>query len=260
MEEEKNPRDCVSPTSDVLTPDGILSESEFKVNDVSEKNQGYREEVYPMENPAHTETPHSDSNMHRATDLSPNSTDSLKRFDEKLDGIITTEQKLFGEVREMHRLYHNEFAGRLKSMQDELEQYRKADKGRIFDDILGEIARIYGNNETLADEVQDPKIKKSIRYLLLDLEDLLGVYGMSMLRSSPGDKRNPRHCQVHERIPTDDPAKHDTVAKSYNTGFFVGNRTVIKEIVDIYFYDGSADRIQNEENLPDETDENLTSE
>ena len=76
--------------------------------------------------------------------------------------------------------------------------------------------------------------------MLMDIEDLLGVYGMEKLRSEPGEKRNPRHCQILGRIPTDDPAKHDTVAKSYNSGFYIGNRTVIKEVVDIYIYEGTV--------------------
>ena len=170
----------------------------------------------------------------------------LEQIGQKLDGIANTEQCIFSEVREMHKLYHTEFAGRLKSMQDELEQYRKIEKGRVYDDILAAIARIYGNNETLADEVAEPKAKKSIKYMLLDLEDLLEVYGMGKLRSAPGEKRNPRHCQILNRIPTDDPEKHDTVAKSYNSGFYIGNRTVIKELVDIYFFESPAANIDTE--------------
>ena len=153
----------------------------------------------------------------------------------------------------MHKLYHTEFAGRLKAMQDELEQYRKIDKGRAFDDILSAIARIYGNNETLADEVMEPKAKKSIRYMLMDIEDLLSVYGMEKLRSENGEKRNPRHCQVLNRISTDDPSKHDTVAKSYNSGFFIGNRTIIKEVVDIFIYDGQIPVSETEEDQTIET-------
>lgn len=76
--------------------------------------------------------------------------------------------------------------------------------------------------------------------MLMDIEDLLNVYGMTKQRSSQGEKRNPRHCQVLNRIPADDPAKHDTVAKSYNSGFYIGNRTIIKEMVDVYIYEGQA--------------------
>lgn len=172
-------------------------------------------------------------------DPPPVDKDRLKQIEGRLESIVGTEQRLFSEVREMHKLYHSEFAGRLKAMQDELEQYRKIDKGRAYDDILAAIARIYSNNETLADEVAEPKAKKSIRYMLMDIEDLLGVYGMEKLRSKPGEKRHPRHCQILGRIPTDDSAKHDTVAKSYNSGFYIGNRTVIKEVVDIYIYEGT---------------------
>ena len=141
------------------------------------------------------------------------------------------------EIHEMHRLYHNECAGRLKSMQDELDRYHDADKGRAFDGILAAIARIYGNNESLVDEIEDPKTKKHVRYLLLDLSDLLEEYGVQKLKSNVGDKRNIRHCQILERVLTNDPALHDTIAASHNTGFYKDNRTIIKELVDVYFYD-----------------------
>lgn len=146
------------------------------------------------------------------------------------------------ELHELHRLYHNEFAGRLKSMQDELDRYHEADRGNSFDGILGAIARIYVNNESLVDEISDPKTRKNVKYMLLDLSDLLEEYGVSMLKSEAGDKRNVRHCQIVERIPTDDPELHDTIAASHSTGFFKGNRTIIKELVDVYFFDkkGSA--------------------
>lgn len=146
-------------------------------------------------------------------------------------------KKTFTELREIHKLYHNEFAGRLKSMQDELDAYHKADRGHAFDGILSAIARIYGNNETLVNEIADPKTQKHVKYMLLDILDLLEEYGVQRLKSNPGDKRNTRHCQVLERIPTDDPALHDTVVASHNSGFYMGNRTIVKEMVDIYLYE-----------------------
>lgn len=145
-------------------------------------------------------------------------------------------KKTFNELRELHKLYHNEFAGRLKSMQDELDTYHKSDRGHAFDGILSAIARIYGNNETLIDEIADPKTQKHVKYMLLDILDLLEEYGVQRLKSNPGDKRNTRHCQVLERIPTDNPALHDTIVASHNSGFYIENRTIIKEMVDIYLY------------------------
>lgn len=248
MEDEKKVGDTISPEenpTDVALPDSAFDTEDAEVPE-AESNQGdtqvHAEGDTPKELPstdAPTSSPQADS--------SPVDVDYLKQIEGRLESIAGTEQRLFSEVREMHKLYHSEFAGRLKAMQDELEQYRKIDKGRAYDDILAAIARIYGNNETLADEVAEPKAKKSIRYMLMDIEDLLSVYGMEKLRSEPGEKRNPRHCQVLGRIPTDDPAKHDTVAKSYNSGFHIGNRTVIKEVVDIYVYEGAVPVKETEE-------------
>ena len=224
--------------------DDVLPGPDFNVEGAESSEPGHHsEDEKPhaeSEAPEGLPTTDSPSPSGPCDDLPDVDAKLLKQLDGRLESIAETEQRLFSEVREMHKLYHSEFAGRLKAMQDELEQYRKIDKGRAYDDILAAIARIYVNNETLTDEVAEPKTKKSIRYMLMDIEDLLGVYGMEKLRSEPGVKRNPRHCQILGRIPTDDPAKHDTVAKSYNSGFYIGNRTVIKEVVDIYIYEGAV--------------------
>ena len=159
-------------------------------------------------------------------------------------------KKVFAELREIHKLYHNEFAGRLKSMQDELDVYHRADQGQAFDGILSAIARIYSNNETLVDEISDPKTQKHVKYMLLDILDLLEEHGIQRLKSCHGDKRNPRHCQVLERIPTDDPTLHDTVVASHNSGFYMENRTIIKEMVDIYLYERPANAEAKEEATP----------
>lgn len=173
---------------------------------------------------------------------------------EKISRVIAesaeASKKTFTELRDIHKLYHNEFAGRLKSMQDELDTYHKADRGHVFDSILSAIARIYGNNETLVDEIDDPKTKKHVKYMLLDILDLLEEYGVQRLKSNPGDKRNTRHCQVLERIHTDDPALHDTIVASHNSGFYMENRTIIKEMVDIYLYERPATPEVKEEATP----------
>ena len=173
-------------------------------------------------------------------------------LENRIGKIEETENKLLSEVREMHKLYHNEYAGRLRNMQEELEYYRKLDKGRAYDDILSAIARIYVNYESLEDEVDDPKVKKNIHYMLMDIEELLELYGMSRLRNEPGEKRNTRHCQVVKRFSTDDPSKHDVIAKVYNSGFYIENRSIIKEMVDIYLYDEKAAGTEPEQQMESE--------
>ena len=86
--------------------------------------------------------------------------------------------------------------------------------------------------------------------MLLDILDLLEEYGVQRLKSNPGDKRNTRHCQVLERIPTEDPALHDTIVASHNSGFYMENRTIIKEMVDIYLYERPATPEVKEEATP----------
>ncbi len=158
---------------------------------------------------------------------------------EHMTELSESAKKTAVEMRELHRLYHNEFALRLKSMQDELDAYHKISRGEVFDSVLSAIARIYVNYETLADEVTDPKLKKNISYLLDDLLDMLSEHGVTRIKSFPGDRRNTRHCQVRNRLETDDPAKHDTIAASLSAGFCKENRSIIKEVIDVYLYDRS---------------------
>jgi molecular chaperone GrpE (heat shock protein) len=160
----------------------------------------------------------------------------MERLEQDVKSIVESSGKTAGEIREMHKLYHNEFANRLRSMQEEIERYREAEKGRVFDSILGEIAKLYSGNESVIEDIADDNIKKRIRYMFEDILQILEANGVSMLKSKHGDKRNTRHCQVVERIPTENPGLHDTVVSSRGTGFYVENRSLVKEPVDIYIF------------------------
>lgn len=235
-----NPED----TENKETPTVPIEEGEQQVSDGSNGEQS-TESNAPVSEPAKAPT------LPKQDDVTAG---EMKAEIEKIRHDIAesaeASKKTFAELREIHKLYHNEFAGRLKSMQDELDAYHKADRGHAFDGILSAIARIYGNNETLVDEIADPKTKKHVKYMLLDILDLLEEYGVQRLKSNSGDKRNPRHCQVLERIPTDDPALHDTIVASHNSGFYMENRTIIKEMVDIYLYEHPATPEYKEEAAP----------
>jgi len=158
----------------------------------------------------------------------------MEQLERDVKTISESSVKTAGEIREMHKLYHNEFASRLKSMQEELDRYHEMDKGRAFDGILGEVAKLYCDNESVIDQITDDKIKKRIRYMFMDIVQILEANAVFRQKSNLGDKRNPRHCQVVERIPTNNPQLHDTVALSRGTGFYIENRSLVKELVDIY--------------------------
>jgi hypothetical protein len=41
-------------------------------------------------------------------------------------------------------------------------------------------------------------------------------------------------------VATSEKDKHDTVVRSHNYGFYIENRTLVEEVVDIYYYDSKA--------------------
>ena len=171
---------------------------------------------------------------------------SIGQIEQKITSIADASTKTATEVRDMHKLYHNEFACRLKSMQDELEQYREIDKGRVFDGILGEVAKLYCDHESILDDISDAKVKRRIHYMFMDIVQILEAYGVHRQKSSQKDRRNTRFCQIVERITTNDPEQHDTVAQSRSTGFYVENRALVKELVDIYLYSEKSDEQSDE--------------
>ena len=172
---------------------------------------------------------------------------SIGGVERNIQELADSYVRIAGEVREMHKLYHTEYASRLKSMQDELERYREIEKGRIFDGILGDIARLYNTYESLVDEAADEKEKKGLRYMLEDILQILEANGVFKQKSNPGDKRNTRHCQVINRVPTALPEQHDTVVRSCGTGFFIENRSLIRQPVEIYIYSKTTEEksVQN---------------
>ena len=161
----------------------------------------------------------------------------LSSITEKVTVIEETSKKTRDEIHQIHKLYYNEYAGRLRKVESELNRYQEIDRGRAFDDILREIARLYSDNAAVVDEISDVRLQKQIRYMFLDLLQLLETNGVSKQESNVGEKRNTKHCQVVERILTEDPLSHDTVAKSLNIGFYVDNRTLIKERIHIYIHE-----------------------
>jgi len=148
---------------------------------------------------------------------------------QRLDGMESAAIKTAAEMRELHKLYHNEFAGRLKNMQDELDDYHEISKGRVFDGILAEIAKLYSDNEKLADTLEN----KQLKFMFMDLLQMLENNGVQVQKSEVGSKRNTKYSQIIEQVITDDPELHDTVAESLNTGFYVENRALVKERVHV---------------------------
>jgi len=150
---------------------------------------------------------------------------------------------------------HGDYSNRLKSMQDELERFREQEKGRIFDSFLTELAKMYSDNINVIKEITDEKLQKRFKYMFEDLLQLMLNYGVEKQESEIGDKRNPKHCQVIERLITNDQIQHDTVAKSMNIGFFIENRTLVKEMIHVNVYQENKEETIKTSTDKGETDE-----
>ena len=165
--------------------------------------------------------------------------EGINHLEKDIGTIAEASIKTVGEVHEIHKLYHNEFANRLRTMQEELEQYRERDKGRAFDDILSNVAKLYTDNEGLINDIQslgDKKINKRVEYMFLDIIQILEAHGVKKQKSNVGDKRNTKFCQATDRLDTHNPELHDTIAESISTGFYIENRPLIKELVKVLIY------------------------
>lgn len=217
-----------------------MEESKTAENDLDENTTGSIQDGQCADPPESAGEPAGDEAPNAKQDKLSDGLQAVQTGIERLAGELKTiaesSGKTAGEIREMHKLYHNEFANRLKSMQEELDRYHEMEKGRVLDGILGELARLYSAYESLPEEITDEKVKKRTHYMFEDILQILEANGVSRLKSSQGDKRNTRHCQVVERIPVEDPDLHDTVKLSHSTGFYVENRSLVKELVDIYLF------------------------
>ena len=167
----------------------------------------------------------------------------LKVFCNSMQGDIseikTSCEKWSEHMYELHRLYHNEFAGRLKNMQTELEAYRERESFRIFDDILKEIIRIYCDHEALlekTDDLTDEDTIKHIKNIFSDMEELLNDYNIKKLKSENGGSLKTGCYQISKEIPVTDENLNNTVAKSISSGFIRENRPLRKEILNINKY------------------------
>jgi len=155
-------------------------------------------------------------------------------------------ENVASEARGMHKLYHQEFSGRLQSMQAEIERYRERDKSTIYDVILADVAKLYSSNIDVLKDVNDEKLENWLGDIFKQILEILEFFGVSKLESQPGDKRNTRHSQIIERVSTDEPEKNDTVLRCKNVGFYIENRTLVRERIDIYVYKNTNDEKSSE--------------
>ncbi len=127
-------------------------------------------------------------------------------------------------------------------MQHDLDDLKKRVSGEQLIPILKEISEMYVDYIFLTEcDLTAEEMKKNLSYMFSQLEDLFEENGASVLVSSEGSPRKNYCCRVVEKIPTADPDKHNTVARSRKPGI-IRDKTVLQpEYADIYVYDPSLE-------------------
>lgn len=122
----------------------------------------------------------------------------------------------------------------MRASEAELERYHDIDSGRAFDDILRDIAQIYIDHEHITDTIDDEALRGRVSNILLDIVQVLEIYGVSKQKSIQGSERKLRLTHVTSCSETECPELNGKIAESIRTGFSRGNVPIIKELVKIY--------------------------
>lgn len=142
--------------------------------------------------------------------------------------------RIFSELRDIHKVCQNFIAGSLVKAEEELDTYHSIERGSAFDDVLRNIASIYIDYEDLPEIVGNEKTRKRINYMLMDILQVLESYGVKIQKSIQGEERKLRLTKTAEYIETDNPELYGKIARSKRTGFRRDNNALIKELVSVY--------------------------
>ena len=142
--------------------------------------------------------------------------------------------RIFLELRDIHKVCQNFIAGSLVKAEEELDTYHSIERGCAFDDVLRNIASIYIDYEDLPEIVGNEKARKRINYMLMDILQVLESYGVEIQKSTQGEERKLRLTQTAEYIETDDPELYGKIARSKRSGFRREKDALIKELVAVY--------------------------
>ena len=150
------------------------------------------------------------------------------------ENVKQLSDRIFSELRDIHKVCQNFIAGRLVKAEEELDTYHSIDRGRAFDDVLRNIASIYIDYEDLPEFVGNEKARRRINYMLADILQVLESYGVEIQKSTQGEERKLKLTQTAERIETDNPELYGKIARSKRPGFRRENDAIIRELVAVY--------------------------
>ncbi len=162
-------------------------------------------------------------------------------FDETLDKILELQSK---NSRQLEQSLREEFLFKSQvrqGMQKELEALREQQRGEQFTPILKSVATIFVEyQKMLTDETIPRRVRRTLKLMFDELEDILAEYDAEVFNSATGEARRPLLTKVINTVATADKNLHNTIARSRRPGVIRNGRPLYREFVDVYVYDKNA--------------------
>lgn len=126
-------------------------------------------------------------------------------------------------------------------MQRELDALKEQQRGEQFTPILKAVATICVEyRKLLADETLSRRLRRTLRLMFDELEDILAEYDAEIFTSAVGEQRRPLLTKIVNTVTTADKNLHNTIAQSRRPGVMRNGRPLYREFVDVYVYDATA--------------------
>ena len=126
-------------------------------------------------------------------------------------------------------------------MQKELDAFREQQRGEEFTPILKSVATVCVEyRKLLADESISRRMRRTLKLMFDELEDILAEYDAELFTSQVGEQRRPLLTKIVDTVKTADKNLHNTIARSRRPGVMRNGRPLYREFVDVYVYDASA--------------------
>lgn len=128
-----------------------------------------------------------------------------------------------------------------RGMQQELDALKEQQRGEQFTPILKSIATVCVEyRKLLTDESISKRTRRTLKLLFDELDDILAEYDAEIFESTVGEARRPLLTKIVSTVATNDKNLHNTIAKSRRPGVMRNGRTLYREFVDVYVYDGGG--------------------
>lgn len=128
-----------------------------------------------------------------------------------------------------------------QGMQRELETLKEQQRGEQFTPILKSVATVCVEyRKLLTDEAIPRRVRRTLRLMFDELEDILAEYDAEVFTSAIGEQRRPLLTKIVNTVPTSDKNLHNTIAHSRRPGVIRNGRPLYREFVDVYVYDSNA--------------------